>query len=199
MEFKDKVIKEIERDVIKKYLIILLGLLNNEPISGKTRLMKELFFISKNIPLLEEETEFEKDNYGPNSDNISISLEDLEVLGLIVNPNNNYQLTKIGKEIFHLVIPTITNEELKIIENMKDLFYNLTNDEVLGLVYSTYPEMTEVSLVKERINQKKIDIAISLLKKGKVSMSKASEISGLTFSSFYKILKEKGVKVEIEI
>ena len=121
------------------------------------------------------------------------------MLGLIVNPNNNYQLTKIGKEIFHLVIPTITNEELKIIENMKDLFYNLTNDEVLGLVYSTYPEMTEVSLVKERINQKKIDIAISLLKKGKVSMSKASEISGLTFSSFYKILKEKGVKVEIEI
>ena len=80
---------------------------------------------------------------------------------------------------------------------MKQLFKDLTYHEMLGLVYFSYPEMTEKSLVKEEIENRREKIALSLLKKGKISIAKAAEIADMSMSSFYKMLKKEGIKVEI--
>lgn len=84
-----------------------------------------------------------------------------------------------------------------MIEDMKRLCNNLNTDEILALVYYTYPEMTIESLVKDKIESKREKIALSLLKKGKVSIGKASEIAGFPMNSFYKLLKEKKIKIEM--
>ncbi len=195
--FKEKMLEELREDTIKKYLLLLLSANDNMPIRGKTTVMKELFLISKNIPELEEEADFEPYYYGPESDEILNALEELEVVGLMNEADKKYMLTDLGKEIADIIKKDIANNELEMIEDMKRLSNDLTVDEILALVYYTYPEVAMESVVKDRIENKRKDIALSLLKKGKISIGKASEIAGMSMTSFYKLLKEKGVKIKM--
>lgn len=196
-KFKERMLRELKEDVVKKYSLLLLNAIDNEPIKGKTIFMKELFLISKNILELEEITDFEADNYGPSSDYVSNTLEDLEVVKLLNKINGRYMLTDSGKEIVDIIKKDISENEIDMIEDMKRLCNNLNTDEILALVYYTYPEMTIESLVKDKIESKREKIALSLLKKGKVSIGKASEIAGFPMNSFYKLLKEKKIKIEM--
>ncbi|OPY26819.1 MAG: hypothetical protein A4E28_02292 [Methanocella sp. PtaU1.Bin125] len=195
--FEERIVKQLERDIVQKYILLLLSSDNNEMIKGKTKLMKELFFIAQNIPVLEEEADFEADNYGPSSDVVVSDLEKLDVLRLIDGRNDNYVLTELGKKIAQKILSTADKKELDVIADMKKLFKDLSYDEALGLVYFSYPEMTEKSLVKNDIEKKREKIALSLLKKGKVSIGKAAEIAGMSMSSFYNKLKKEGIKIEI--
>jgi predicted HTH domain antitoxin len=196
-KFKERMLRELKEDIVKKYSLLLLNAIDNEPIKGKTIFMKELFLISKNIVELEEITDFEADNYGPSSDYVSNTLEDLEVVKLLNKINGRYMLTDSGKEIVDIIKKDISENEIDMIEDMKRLCNNLNTDEILALVYYTYPEMTIESLVKDKIESKREKIALSLLKKGKVSIGKASEIAGFPMNSFYKLLKEKKIKIEM--
>lgn len=196
-KFKERMLRELKEDIVKKYSLLLLNAIDNEPIKGKTIFMKELFLISKNILELEEITDFEADNYGPSSDYVSNTLEDLEVVKLLNKINGRYMLTDSGKEIVDIIKKDISENEVDMIEDMKRLCNNLNTDEILALVYYTYPEMTIESLVKDKIESKREKIALSLLKKGKVSIGKASEIAGFPMNSFYKLLKEKKIKIEM--
>lgn len=193
----ERMIREVGEDIIKKYALLLLHAIDNEPIKGKTRFMKELFLISKNITELEEETDFESDNYGPNSIYVANALDDLEVLNLINKIDNAYVLTDLGKGIVNIVIKDIAKNKIEVIDDMKELCNNLSTDELLALVYYTYPEITDESLVKARIENKREALALSLLKKGKVSIGKASEIAGLPMSSLYNLLKTKKIKIKM--
>jgi predicted HTH domain antitoxin len=195
--FEDRIIKQLDKDIVQKYILLLLNSDDNEMVSGKTKLMKELFFVSQNIPELDEETDFEPDNYGPSSDVVMGDIEKLDMLRLIKIHNENYSLTEQGKEIVQKILHTVGKRELEIINDMKQLFKDLTYHEMLGLVYFSYPEMTEKSLVKEEIENKREKIALSLLKKGKISIAKAAEIADMSMSSFYKMLKKEGIKIEI--
>lgn len=82
---------------------------------------------------------------------------------------------------------------------MKTLCHGITNDELLALTYFSFPEMTEESLVKERIFDKREKLALGLYKKGKVSLEKAVEISGLSYNDFLDLLNSKNIKVELLI
>jgi len=116
--------------------------------------MKELFLISKNVPELEYEADFEAYGYGPHSAYGSDALEEFEVLNL-VDTLNGYRLTDLGKEIAAILKKHISKNELEMIKDIKQLCNDLNTDEILALVYYTYPEMTVESLVKDRIDKKK--------------------------------------------
>lgn len=196
-DFEERIVKQLDRDIVQKYILLLLNSENCETIEGKTKLMKELFFISQNIPALEEEADFEADNYGPSSDVVMGDLEKLDMLHLIGIQNEKYSLTEKGKKIAQKILSTVDKKELEIIADMKQLFKDLTYDEALGLVYFSYPEMTEKSLVRKEIENKREKIAVGLLKKGKVSVARAAEIAGMSMSSFYNKIKKEGMKIEI--
>ena len=195
-----KVFNDLKNDLGKQYILSLLDSNNQEPIKGKTRLMKELFFISLNIPSLNESLDFEPDNYGPSSDVIMGYIDDMGQLGLINTTNKRNQNTVIysigeyGKEFLK---KENLNLDYEIISEMKTLCHGITNDELLALTYFSFPEMTEESLVKERIFAKREKLALGLYKKGKVSLEKAVEISGLSFNEFLDILNSKNIKVEL--
>ena len=82
----DKVMKklfdDLKNDLGKQYLLSLLNDKDQEPINGKTRLMKELFFISLNVPSLDKIFEFEADNYGPSSDVVIGYLDEMSQMKL---------------------------------------------------------------------------------------------------------------------
>lgn len=144
MDLEKRMVEGINRDPLKKYILFLLNSNNNEHIKGKTKFMKELFFISKNIPTLEKKASFESDNFGPNSDAALNILHELSMLGLVDSKNEDYKLTEEGEEVLKKVNELSKNEE-DIIFFMKDLFNDLTYDESLALVYCNYPKMTSES------------------------------------------------------
>jgi predicted HTH domain antitoxin len=195
-EFKERIIEEINEDIVKKYSLLLLGANNAGKIKEKTKFMKELFLISKNVPELEDEADFEAYNYGPYSDYGSEALEEFEVLNL-TDTRNGYELTDLGKEVLLMIKKSISKDSVEMVEDIKQLCNDLNTEEILALVYYTYPEMTGESLVKDRIERRRKSIALSLLRKGKISIGKASEIAGMSISSFYEMLKEKKIKIRM--
>jgi len=191
-----RAIREVNRDPLKKYVLFLLNSNNNAPIDGVTKFMKELFFISKNIPSLEDRADFEPDNYGPNSDVVDNVLTELSTLGWVNKKNNKYKISEEGEKILH-ESESISVDEEGMVSFIKSLINDLTYDEFMTLTYYNYPDMTTESLVSEKIRSKRKEIALSLLKKNKISKSKAAEIYGVPLRDFYKIIEQKGIPIEV--
>lgn len=190
---------DLKNNLGKQYILSLLDSNNQEPIRGKTRLMKELFFISLNVPSLEQSFEFEADNFGPSSDVIMGYLDDMSQIKLIhaekrSNDNVTYTLGEYGKKFLE---QEKLDLDYELISEMKTLCQGITNDELLALTYFSFPEMTEESLVKDRIWAKREKLALGLYRKGKISLEKAVEISGLNYKEFLRLLESKNIKVEL--
>lgn len=196
-----KLFDDLKDNLGKQYILSLLDSNNQEPIKGKTRLMKELFFISLNVPSLNKSLEFEADNYGPSSDVIMGYINDMSQMKLITaqkkgqNKNNiTYILGEYGKKFLE---KENLDLDYELISEMKSLCQGITNDELLALTYFSFPEMTVESLVKDRIWAKREKLALGLYRKGKVSLEKAVEISGLKYKEFLELLDSKNIKVEL--
>ncbi|MDP3026708.1 MAG: hypothetical protein Q8N63_03295, partial [Nanoarchaeota archaeon] len=84
---------------VEKYLLLLLSADSNQPIPGKLWYQKELFMLSKNIPELEEETDFEPYFWGPYSELAEEEMEELRKLDLVEMINTSYKLTPKGEII----------------------------------------------------------------------------------------------------
>ncbi|MDO5827256.1 MAG: UPF0175 family protein [Methanobrevibacter sp.] len=193
---------DLKNNLGKQYLLSLLNDNNQEPIKGKTRLMKELYFISLNIPSLSSIFEFEADNYGPSSDVVMGYLDDMSQMKLITakhgSQDNNtiYSIGEYGKKFLE---QEKLDLDYELISEMKSLCQGITNEELLALTYFSFPEMTEESLVKDKIWAKREKLALGLYRKNKVSLEKAVEISGLNYAQFMNLLNSKNMKVELLI
>lgn len=200
---KKKIVEDLKKDPGKQYILFLLNSLDKAPIKGKTKFMKELFFVSKNIPSLEEYLEFEPDNYGPNSDKVSQFLSQMSQIGLIkltkesnYNDREVYRLGEYGEEVLKELNQDYIDKDL--LKDMKELFDGLNSDESLAITYFNHPNMTGESLVKKKIFYKREKLALSLYRKDKVSAAKASEIAGLPLITFLNLLKEKNMPMELK-
>ena len=98
-------------------------------------------------------------------------------------------MTPLGQKVAKILISKIDKETLKVISDIKTFFNDMTKDELLGYVYFSFPEMTEESIEYKNILAKREEIALSLFRKRKVSLGKASEIAGLPIEDFMKLLK----------
>lgn len=182
---KKKKFQLLDEDLSKQYMLFLFDALDEKPIKNKANLMKMLFFISLNVPELKQEFNFEADKYGPSSDIVDVNLEVLNLESLI-RSDGGYRLIELGKE--YLSSRDFKDVDFKLIENMKELFDGLSVREACALTYFTFPETTTESLIKDDIIQNREKLALSLFKKDKVSLEKASEIAGLHLKEFSGII-----------
>ena len=174
---------------IEKYILLLAGANDSKPIRGNTWLQKEMFLISKNNESLNQEASFESDFYGPFSDNISEEVDELKMNDFLVIQGGKIQITNDGRNIFLKLKKSIQKDEMEMIEYIKSFLNDLPEDELLAFIYFTYPNMAEESLVKKKIEKKRVELALSLFRKEKISMEKAAEISGLPLESFVKHIR----------
>jgi ArsR family metal-binding transcriptional regulator len=79
----------------------------------------------------------------------------------------------------------------KIIEEEFTLLENLSENEILALLYFKFPEFAKYSEKLDKITKKRRELAISLYKKGKISIEAASEIAGVSIKEFMEMLKNK--------
>jgi len=165
---------------VKAYLLLLLGEKNFEPIKGKLWLHKEMFLLSSNLERLKPLMDFEPYFYGPHSERVDVELDQLIKSGLVRVEGNKIILTDIGEKV-HMVLRTKTSKEkLELINEIKELLNDLSKDELLALIYFSFPKMAKDSLEIQSIKKKRRELALTLYRKGKISLAKAAEISGLS-------------------
>jgi predicted HTH domain antitoxin len=178
----------------QKYSILLLSANGNQPITGKVWFQKELFLISQNISRLEDATEFEGSLLGPYSENADAELEQLRIEEL-AELDGKIRLTEKGQEVSQKLETRASKETKEVISEMKSFLNDLPEDELLGFIYFSYPKMVIESIKFEEIKRKRVEIAISLYRKKKVSLGKAALIAGLSQEDFIKKAQANNVTI----
>lgn len=176
----------------EKVILYSLGALSGSPINNKTKLQKLLFLTSNVFPDYKELIDFEPHLFGPFSEDIEVIIEDLIRIGLVDNKGDKYFLTGRGISLFSHLKPA--DELMRVIEDFKGFLNDLTNDELLTFVYVSYPEYIEESIKWDQLKGKRVMIALSLLKKQKISFTKAVDIAGLSTKDFEDILVKRKIK-----
>ena len=73
--------------------------------------------------------------------------------------------------------------------DIKREFNDMSLNELLLFMYVTYPETAENSDVRDKILHERCPIALSLLRKGKVTLQKAAELAGIKLEDFIQLAK----------
>lgn len=193
MDIKDRILENLTET--QRYILLLLSSNNYEPIKGKLWFQKELFLLSKNSDELAEQTDFEADFMGPYSESAEEELEQLEFAKIIEKEGNKLKLTALGQEITRILEKNSSGEEKETIADFKEVLNDLTEDELLGFIYFTFPDMIKESIKIEKIKPKRKNIALSLYSKSKISLGKALEIAGMNIDTFIKEAKSKGIQI----
>lgn len=193
MDIKKRILENLTET--QKYTLLLLSANNYQPVKGKLWFQKELFLLAKNSDELAEQTDFEADFMGPYSESADEELEQLEYAKVVENEGNKLKLTGLGRDIAEILGKNTSDEEKEMIEDFKSELNDLTEDELLGFIYYTYPEMTRESVKFEKIKPKRKNIALSLYAKSKISLGKALEIAGMNIDTFIKEAKLKGIQI----
>lgn len=124
------------------------------PIEGITRFQKLVFLAQKETNLAEE-YEFEADKFGPFSQELYSSIDELEERGLVVKkeqqtPSGNtkyiYSLSDDGHRLVKEVLDREEYEHLTDVFDEADSIKSEHNDQLLGelleYVYTRYPKYT---------------------------------------------------------
>jgi predicted HTH domain antitoxin len=190
--------RRIEDDLslTQKVAILLIGANSFQPVRGKLWFQKELFLIAQNISKLAEEADFESDFIGPYSEIADEELEQLQREGIV--SKEKVELTPLGREVANRLRGQVPSEIDTLISEMKRFLNNLTKEELLGFIYYSYPKMRIESVEFAEIDKNRVQIAVSLFGKRKVSLGKAAQIAGMSQAEFISELKATGIEVFAE-
>ena len=190
--------RHIEDDlsITQKASILLIGANSFQPIKGRLWFQKELFLIAQNVGELAEEADFESDFIGPYSEIADEELDQLRREGIV--SKGKVELTPLGRDVANRLREQSPPAILRQISDMKRFLNNLTKEELLGFIYYSYPEMRVDSVEFAEIDKNRVQIAISLFGKRKVSLGKAALIAGMSQDDFISELKATGIRVFAE-
>ena len=157
--------------------IILLANANNEPIRGRMKLQKMMYFLSHKVEEVKEQSGYGVDKYGPYSETIDCEERHLEKTGVLTcDSSGNIALTKTGKEMARELSKNEDKDTLESLDDYKEFLNDLTSEELLAYVYSAYPDMVEESAEYENLKPHMEKHVMSLIKKQKISAERGAEL-----------------------
>jgi len=181
---------ELEGD--QKLLIYVIGALDT-PLKTRIKLQKLFFLVSNVFEDINDAFRFEPHLFGPYSEILDETSEELIDLDLIrKNKNSPFVLTPEGKEEYKKLSPK--NELKEVIDDFKIFLNDMNDDEIMAFIYSFYPEYTSESTEWDRLKKKRLKIALNLLRRGKISFSKAVNLSGIKYKEFQDLANNEGIK-----
>lgn len=177
-----KMISLDSSEIIEKYIIVLLGVVDR-PIPSIIHLEKEMFLLSKAYPKIKKIIEFSKHNFGPYSDEIRDIIEDSGYTerDLFMKINSKITLTEKGKKKYNELVKKYENDEkfkqlLILAKMIRTLYDKLNEDELMFLIYETYPEYKEKSIKYFSLQEKKKKLIKSMLRKGIITEARFKEL-----------------------
>ncbi len=170
-----------EFEVIERYLILLLGAINR-PIPSSLHLQKELFVLSQSWASIQKFLKFLKHYKGPYSPEIQDLIESpMHYPDAFQVESGKICLTENGRQIYKALVQHHGNNPkfrrfLQALKLVRTLYDRLSRDELLLLIYLTYPEYTEKSEEFDRVMRRRKMLARSLLNKGLITEQRYKEI-----------------------
>ncbi|GLI11558.1 hypothetical protein MARBORIA2_06480 [Methanobrevibacter arboriphilus] len=176
----------------QKLLIYAVGSLDT-PLKSRIKLQKLFFLVSNVFEDINDAFRFEPHLFGPYSEILDETSEELIDLDLIKkNKNSPFLLTAKGKEEYEKLSP---KKELKeVIDDFKNFLNDMSDDEVMTFIYAFYPDYISESTKWDKLKKKRSKIALNLLKKRKISFSKAVQLSELGYREFQDLANSEGIK-----
>jgi hypothetical protein len=178
-----------EFEIIERYMILILGVVDRS-IPSREHLQKELFILSKAYPKASGFLKFKKHHKGPFSSEISelIDKPAYYVNAFSVDKRGRCSLTEKGKEIYEQIVKENSEdpqfkELLAAMKLIRELYDKLSKDELLFLMYVTFPEFRKRSIYFDKLLAKKKKLAKSLLKKGLITEKRFKELASYNYNS----------------
>jgi uncharacterized protein YwgA len=139
--------------------LLLLYADGQRPIDGITRFEKLVFLVQEEIIkkraqiLTSGSFEFEPDRFGPLAVELYDQLSYLRSSNMITTENEqNYALTSTGNDFVEkIVLPRTPKAIVDAIEKLKSKFGRTDLTTLLKYVYSTYPDFTIKSEIRDKI------------------------------------------------
>lgn len=196
MQFNNN--KDNKQKMLEFIILLILGCSSEQKISV-LHLQKEAFLIQNFHPdITKEFFNFIKHHKGPFSRDINETIRDplfLENCWQYLKPSNEDKLTggyvsitSTGKDVYEDLLSTIKNVTdkeqkenlLHLITGIKiltDLYNKLNPEELLLLIYDTYPKYIEKSSLYYQLNNKRPQIARQLFKKGHIDKDRCKSLA----------------------
>jgi len=135
---------------------------------------------------LQDELGFDPHLLGPFSDVLANEAEQLALSGLIDYSRGAYRLTSEGNDAAASIAAVTPPGRMDEIVRAKKLLNDLSPDELLAMVYLAPHArgFEDESAEFKRIVSRRLPLALSLFRKGKVSTSRAAEIAGIAVDEF---------------
>ncbi len=169
----------------ENFIVLLLGAADG-PIPTIWHLQKEMFLLSRSVPKLQELFNFEKHYEGPYCQALQEQAIDPFFLANAYgfDTAGRFVLTAEGKKTFkELMKQYESNDKLmrmvKTMQLIRSIYDRLSKDELLLLIYVTYPEYVDLSSAYDRLvgdQDRRRTLAASLLKKGVLTEDRYNEI-----------------------
>ena len=165
----------------------------NVPVPNRSHLHKQLFRASRRIP----GTRFEGGRHGPFSKELAAAEDEAVSEGTVERSSadglGEMRLTEAGikvaeelwsrpKEIAGIILPAIK-------EHMNDMSYI----ELVSSIYASHPEMAENAEDLELYKKYRVEAAVSLFIKRKISTERGSEIAGMHIADFTDMLYKNDI------
>jgi len=145
---------------LEKGIILLLyapGALGKygEPVTGKTRLVKMLFLMGKEVDVnnLVDSKMFLPYKYGPYNEQIDGAIEELEGNELVSRTGSpqRFELTLEGAKLAKQVWASLSEAQKQRLFLLKKQYSRMPLSQVLSYVYNKYPEYTVASEIRDEI------------------------------------------------
>ena len=181
----------------EKYLYLLLvapGYTNrlDEPIRGNAWLHKIMHVLSQGHEELNYD--FDAHEFGTFSPDLQTIQIQNTTSDMIRQENKNAPLclTDKGLKTARKLWREISDSERKIISETKHFFNDMSLMELIAFSYAIFPETTTSEIIP-KFHHTRLKSAISLFKRQKISLRKASSIAGITEDEFIQELKKRKI------
>jgi Mn-dependent DtxR family transcriptional regulator len=174
--------------IVEEYVVSLLGA-EDKPVPTIWHLQKEFFILTKMNPKAQQLFNFVKHYEGPYSQVLQDSFKEPMYYedAFTTQHNGEICLTNQGKKAFKDIKSKYTTDErfthlLHSLKLIRDIYDKLTKEELLFLIYVTYPEYVEFSNIYDRLvknQEKREQLSRNLLKKGLITLERYKELISL--------------------
>lgn len=181
---EDQELYEEDQEKVEEILISLLGVVDR-PLPTITHAEKEIFILCKSNPEIQKYFEFEEHYYGAYSQVLEETLEEpLFYEDAFQLENDGIHLTRHGKKLYNDILQKYKDdEEFKVLiialKLIREVYDKLSTEELIFLLYFTYPECGKYSNVYESLlenKQKRVSLSKNLYRKGIITERRYEEL-----------------------
>jgi uncharacterized protein YwgA len=175
--------------------VSLVGANDFDPVKGKLWLQKEMFLIWRSLPGMKVHITFDPALMGPLSESVDWDLDQLRNIGLVEEGPGGLSLSPEGRDVYSAIPRILEQKCLDLASRVKSLLNDLTKDELLAFIYFRYPETASESRELAALLPRRSELAVRLVRKGKVGLEGGARIAGLVPQDFANLLKSRSISL----